>query len=116
MKNRTILWMIGFLVIVCVAAGALFRPLAAAFLANPVFNGMIVGVLLIGIGISFPTRKLCFEIENEQAIQIEFHPDIEDRKEHWQFQLLRPTADHVVAIALRSDHSSEKKIARVISS
>jgi hypothetical protein len=53
MRNRTVLWMIGFLAIVLVGAGALFRPLAAAFMANPVFNGMIVGVLLIGIGISF---------------------------------------------------------------
>ncbi|KPK04708.1 MAG: hypothetical protein AMJ64_13030 [Betaproteobacteria bacterium SG8_39] len=64
MKNRTILWMIGFLVIVCVAAGALFRPLAAAFLANPVFNGMIVGVLLIGIGISF-LQVLSMQREND---------------------------------------------------
>ena len=53
MKNRTILWMIGFLAVVLVGAAALYRPLAAAFMANPVFNGMIVGVLLIGIGISF---------------------------------------------------------------
>ncbi len=53
MKNRTILWMIGFLAVVVVVAAVLLRPLAAAFMANPVFNGMIVGVLLVGIGVAF---------------------------------------------------------------
>ena len=53
MRNRTILWMIGFLVLVLVVAVALYRPLSAAFLANPIFNGMIVGVLLIGVGVAF---------------------------------------------------------------
>jgi uncharacterized coiled-coil protein SlyX len=53
MRNRTILWMIGFLVLVLVVAAALYRPLSAAFMANPVFNGMIVGVLLVGVGVAF---------------------------------------------------------------
>ena len=53
MKNRTILWMIGFLAIVLAVAIALVRPLGGAFLANPVFNGLIVGVLIVGIGIAF---------------------------------------------------------------
>jgi hypothetical protein len=53
MRNRTILWMIGFLVLVVIVAAALFRALSAAFMANPIFNGMIVGVLLVGIGIAF---------------------------------------------------------------
>jgi len=53
MRNRTILWMIGFLAIVLAVAIALVRPLGGAFLANPVFNGLIVGVLLVGIGVAF---------------------------------------------------------------
>jgi len=53
MKNRTILWMIGFVAAVLAVSVALYGPLAAAFLANPIFNGMIVGVLLVGIGIAF---------------------------------------------------------------
>ncbi|MDX1376362.1 MAG: hypothetical protein R3357_12395 [Burkholderiales bacterium] len=53
MKNRTILWMIGFLAAVLAVAVALYGPLAAAFMANPIFNGMIIGVLLVGIGVAF---------------------------------------------------------------
>jgi len=53
MKNRTILWMIGFLAVVIAVAIALAGPLGGAFMANPVFNGLIVGVLLVGIGVAF---------------------------------------------------------------
>ena len=51
MQNKTVFWMAGFLLAVAVMVALLFVPLRAAFLANPVFNGMILGVLLIGIGI-----------------------------------------------------------------
>jgi len=53
MRNRTVVWMSGFLAAVLVVAVLLHRPLAAAFMANPLFNGMIVGVLLVGIAVSF---------------------------------------------------------------
>jgi hypothetical protein len=53
MRNRTVVWMSGFLVAVLVVAVLLHRPLAAAFMANPLFNGMIVGVLLVGIAVTF---------------------------------------------------------------
>ena len=51
-----LVWMGGFLAVVVVVAAVLFRPLQEAFLANPVFNGMIIGVLLVGIGIN--TRQV----------------------------------------------------------
>jgi hypothetical protein len=41
--------MIVFLAAVAAAAAALHRPLRTAFLANPALNGVIVGVLAIGI-------------------------------------------------------------------
>jgi len=53
MKNKTIVWMIGFLVAVLVVAALLFAPLRTAFMANPVFNATIIVVLGIGIGIVF---------------------------------------------------------------
>ncbi len=53
MKNRTVGWMLVSLFAVAVVAAVLFVPLRAAFLANPLFNGMIIGVLLVGIGIVF---------------------------------------------------------------
>src|SRR5690625_1214906 len=42
-------WMALFLLIVLAIAGLLWQPLLRAYQANPVFNGMILGVLLIGI-------------------------------------------------------------------
>lgn len=41
--------MLVFLSVVFFVCAALFQPLRAAFLANQVFNGMIVGVLLVGV-------------------------------------------------------------------
>lgn len=53
MKNRTVVWMLVFLSAVAVMVALLFTPLRAAFLANPLFNGMIIGVLAVGIGVVF---------------------------------------------------------------
>jgi len=39
-----------FLVAVAIVATALFAPVSRAFMANPALNGLILGVLLIGIG------------------------------------------------------------------
>lgn len=44
--------MLVFLTAVVLVCGALYPPLRSAFMANQVFNGMILGVLLIGIGIN----------------------------------------------------------------
>ncbi len=42
-----------FILVVIVLGIILFQPLESAFLANRAFNGMILGVLLVGIGINF---------------------------------------------------------------
>ena len=47
--GQYILWMTVFLAVVAVIAALLHRPLIAAFEANPAINGLILGVLLIGI-------------------------------------------------------------------
>jgi len=47
--RRYIIRMVLFLVIVAAACGALLPQLRDAFLANPLFNGLILGVLLLGI-------------------------------------------------------------------
>jgi hypothetical protein len=41
-----------FLVAVLIVAGLLFQPLLSAFMANPALNGLILGVLLVGIGLN----------------------------------------------------------------
>jgi 4'-phosphopantetheinyl transferase len=63
-----------------------------------------------GIGISFPTRKLTFRVDTENTVEVSFHPDIEDRRNNWQFQLLRPTGEHIAAIAIRRNGEFDKKI------
>jgi hypothetical protein len=46
-------WMLAFLAAVAVVCAILFSPLKSAFLANQVFNGLILVVLAVGIGINF---------------------------------------------------------------
>ncbi|MFW5661825.1 MAG: hypothetical protein ACOC05_10630 [Oceanicaulis sp.] len=51
--GQYILWMAVFLAAVVLIAAMLNRPLADAFQANPAINGLILGVLLIGILYTF---------------------------------------------------------------
>jgi len=46
-------WMLAFLAAVAVVCAILFGPLKSAFLANQVFNGLILVVLAVGIAINF---------------------------------------------------------------
>ena len=67
-------------------------------------------VKALGIGISFPTRKLYFTIGADDRIQVTFKPELEDNAEHWQFRLIRPTPEHIAAIAINKNNQPEKKI------
>jgi hypothetical protein len=51
--GQYILWMLIFIAVVAVIAGLLHQPLLTAFEANPAINGLILGVLLIGILYTF---------------------------------------------------------------
>jgi len=51
--NRVLIWMSLFLVAVGGVCVLLSEPLREAFMANPVFNGMVLGVLGIGILINY---------------------------------------------------------------
>ena len=53
-----------------------------------------------GIGISFPTRKLDFTVRGEGDISLSQAPDIDGSGDDWQFRLVRPTADHLMAVAV----------------
>ena len=63
-----------------------------------------------GIGISFPTRKLTFTVNKDNIVEVSFHPDIEDQRDNWHFELLKPTAEHIAAIAIRRNGEVDKKI------
>ena len=51
--KHTLFWMSLFLTVVVVVCAALYRPLQTAFLANWVFNLLIVLVLLVGIVLTY---------------------------------------------------------------
>ncbi len=51
--RRYLLRMLLFLLVVAVAAGLLYQPLSHAFMASAPINGLILGVLLLGIIYSF---------------------------------------------------------------
>ncbi len=53
MKSKVIYWMSLFLGLVVLVTAFLFPALKEAFQANPVFNGMIIGVMIVGIAITF---------------------------------------------------------------
>jgi hypothetical protein len=50
---RVLVWMLPFLLLVGLTVAALLEPLREAFLSNPVFNAIIVGVFLIGVIVNF---------------------------------------------------------------
>lgn len=50
--NRVLVWIFLFLGAVAAVCGLLFEPLREAFMANPVFNGLILGVLFVGLVIN----------------------------------------------------------------
>jgi len=55
MRNtrNALIWMSLFLLVVALVVAVLSAPLARAFMANPVFNGLILFVLLAGLVINF---------------------------------------------------------------
>ena len=50
--NRVLIWMLGFLILIGLAAAALFVPLRQAFGATPIFNGVIIAVFLVGVAVN----------------------------------------------------------------
>ncbi|MDN5869500.1 MAG: flagellar motor protein MotA [Nitrococcus sp.] len=51
--SRALVWMSLFLLAVAIIAALLARPLRHAFMGNPVFNGIILAVFIIGILINY---------------------------------------------------------------
>jgi hypothetical protein len=51
--RTTIFWMLIYLAIVATVCTLLYEPLRGVFFANWVFNGLILAILVVGIGITF---------------------------------------------------------------
>lgn len=62
-----------------------------------------------GIGISFPTRQLCFHVAQDN-ISVEFNSEIDDRGGDWDFRLIRPDSGHIVAMALHDSTGVKKRV------
>ncbi len=63
-----------------------------------------------GIGISFPTRKLHFDIDPEGVVSVKFQPELNEQADRWQFAVLTPTPQHLGAIAVRQSGDLDKKL------
>ena len=62
-----------------------------------------------GIGISYPTRKLNFDIRDTHNIGIRFDPGLVE-SDGWQFKLMRPTKRHIAAVALLKNRPSSFRV------
>ena len=54
-----------------------------------------------GLGLQLPLDQFSFELVAGQPITMTFGPGIRDDPASWQFQLLRPTPRHCLALAIR---------------
>jgi 4'-phosphopantetheinyl transferase len=53
-----------------------------------------------GLGLTIPFEQVSVRLEAGPAITVAFGPGVNDLPEHWQFELHRPTARHVLAAAV----------------
>lgn len=89
------------------------EPLRGAALSEAFFSRWVLREAFVkakGIGISYPTRKLYFDIGDDQTIRVSFDPDLEEDDSEWQFRLLRPTGEHITAIALRRERTADFRV------
>ena len=63
-----------------------------------------------GIGISFPTRRLHFDIRGDDDVAMAMEPDLGDTGEKWSFTIMRPLPRHVTSTAVREDGKTGKKV------
>jgi 4'-phosphopantetheinyl transferase len=53
-----------------------------------------------GLGLTIPFEQVTVRLEPGPAVAVTFGPGVDDVPEHWQFELARPTARHVLAAAV----------------
>jgi len=64
----------------------------------------------LGVGLGFSKKDYAFEAVSDDGVEIRFDSPAGDSGRHWQFTILRPGADHVVAVAVCSDGRPDKEI------
>ena len=64
----------------------------------------------LGVGVGFSKKDYAFEAGSDEGVKIRFDSPAGDSGKHWQFTILRPGADHVVAVAIRTEGPSGKDV------
>lgn len=63
-----------------------------------------------GIGLSFPTHKLCFRVDSAADIDLTFDASVDDNGENWMINLWRPGPQHIAAIAVARRSDTRKQL------
>ncbi|MEE9343612.1 MAG: 4'-phosphopantetheinyl transferase superfamily protein [Gammaproteobacteria bacterium] len=64
-----------------------------------------------GIGLSLPTQKIEFDIENRDNITVQFGHQLQDQALDWHFIVKQPASSHSLALALKIPTSETVEIA-----
>jgi len=64
----------------------------------------------LGVGIAHSDKDYCFEKEGGGQYGIRFESPMSGQGKHWQFTILRPGSDHMVAVAIKSAGQPGKDI------
>jgi 4'-phosphopantetheinyl transferase len=64
----------------------------------------------LGVGLGFSKKDYAFETGGDDQVRIRFDAQAGDAGGHWQFTVIRPAVDHVVAVAVRSEGLPEKDV------
>lgn len=63
-----------------------------------------------GEGLAIPLDRFAFHLDVGSRIRVSFAPELADEPGGWQFNLLRPTARHLLALGVRRAAEAEVKI------
>ena len=97
--KHSLLWMSIYLLIVCVVCALIYAPLEQAFHANWVFNSLILGVLVIGIGYCY---RQVFRLIPELEWIANFRTGSSDLSVRQEPRLLKPLTRHL-GVDLKKD-------------
>ncbi|MDT8387891.1 MAG: 4'-phosphopantetheinyl transferase superfamily protein [Thiogranum sp.] len=61
-----------------------------------------------GIGLVFPMHELTFDISGDR-VSVCTAPELDDKNENWTFQLIRPSREHIIAVAVKAADATSGK-------
>jgi 4'-phosphopantetheinyl transferase len=64
----------------------------------------------LGAGIAHTKRNYCFVQQDAGRWVIRLDAPASDEKDHWQFAVIKPTRQHIAALAIREDAATNKSL------